>query len=220
MFAAANNRDLTFFRKIQLHQFIPVFLFAGIWFSQSGNQQPDIHTILRDSVALSSRIAITSATEPGEPMVISGTIYLPDGITPAQGAILAIWHTDANGEYTRGRGEADEEHPRLHGRMKTGSDGKYEFRTIKPAPYSNGTSPAHIHAVLSAPGFPEYGGIMYYFEGDRFIKQDDRSRLNHKPGGTPSILTLHRDSSGVLLAIRNLLLEHVGAEHKMKGLKW
>jgi len=57
-------------------------------------------------------------------MIISRTIYLPDGKTPARGAILALWHTDAKGNYIESGGGAGEDHPRIHGRLKTEADAK------------------------------------------------------------------------------------------------
>jgi len=35
--------------------------------------------------------------------------------------------------------------------MKTNEKGEYEIDTIKPSPYPDGTAPAHIHVIVSAP---------------------------------------------------------------------
>src|SRR6516162_5501287 len=72
-----------------------------------------------DTLELPSKINVTVNEEPGEPMTISGTVYLSDGKTPANGAILSLWQTDTNGYYVEGGGGAGELHPRLHGRLKT-----------------------------------------------------------------------------------------------------
>jgi len=158
-------------------------------------------------------------SEPGEPMIISGVVYLPDGKTPAKGAILSVWHTDAKGFYITGGGGAGELHPRIHGRMKTRADGKYEFRTIKPAPYPGHTSPAHVHGHISAPGFPEYP-IIYYFEGDDLITEQNRSELNNHYGGTPSIITLKKDSNGKLTGHRDIILQYVKPSGETMRLQW
>ena len=162
---------------------------------------------------------MVAGSEPGEPMIISGTIYLPDGKTPAKGAILSVWHTDAEGNYIKGGGGAGEEHPRIHGRMKTGSDGKYEFRTIKPAPYPNNSAPAHVHGHVSAPGFPEYP-IVYFFEDDKLITDKNRSELNGHRGGTPSIIKLTRDRNGVWVGHRDIILEYVKPSNETMKLQW
>jgi protocatechuate 3,4-dioxygenase, beta subunit len=172
-----------------------------------------------DTIQIPSKIKMVSDSEPGEPVIISGTIYLPDGKTPAKNAILSVWHTDANGNYILSGGGAGEEHPRLHGRMKTGADGKYEFRTIRPAQYPSHTSPAHIHAHISAPDFPEYA-LAYYFEGDNLITDQNRAKLNSYRGGTPSIITLIKDSNGVWIGHRDIILEYVKPSDETMKLQW
>ena len=57
-------------------------------------------------------------------------------------AILSLWQTDLKGFYIAGAGE---EHRRIHGRMKTGSDGKYEFQTIRPVRYQQSLTSAKPH---------------------------------------------------------------------------
>ncbi|CAN5538021.1 hypothetical protein BH10BAC4_BH10BAC4_04740 [soil metagenome] len=137
-------------------------LFLTYFFCSCGQKNRSNNTsTLSDTVDIRSTIKIVADSEPGEPMIISGTIYLPDGRTPAKGAILSVWHTDAKGYYIEGGGGAGELHPRIHGRMKTRADGKYEFRTIKPAPYPSNNTPAHIHVHISGTGFPEYSPDNY-----------------------------------------------------------
>lgn len=154
---------------------------------------------------LSWKTVVTSAGEPGEPLEMSGTIYQPDGVTPAESIVLYIYHTDATGYYNK---NDDPFHPRLRGWMRTGADGKYEFRTIKPAPYPHRATPAHIHAHLYGPGYPEYWIDEYWFEGDPFITAENRSKLTGR-GGFNSIIALKRDAGGILRGVRDIKLEHV-----------
>lgn len=173
----------------------------------------------KDTLDIPSIVKLVGDNETGEAMVISGTIYLPDGKTPAKNAILSVWHTDAKGNYIPSGGGAGELHPRIHGRMKTGADGRYEFRTIKPAQYPSHTSPAHIHGHISAPDFPEYP-IAWFFEGDDLITDQNRSKLNAYRGGTPSIITLTKDSRGVLIGHRDIILEYVKPSGETMKLQW
>src|SRR5262249_48574988 len=168
---------------------------------------------------LQSSISVASLAEPGERLILSGTVYLPDGRTPAKDAILAVWQTDAKGYYAQAGAEAGEEHPRLHRRLQTGPDGRYEIRTIKPAPYPHRSVPAHIHAHISASGFPEYA-IIYYFEGDPFITDANRGQLNTRRGGTSSIIKLQRDSAGVWHGARDIILENVPSGGQAMRLGW
>lgn len=174
---------------------------------------------MTDTLQLSSKTHVTADGEPGEPMIISGTIYLPDGKTPAQGAILSVWQTDAKGYYIEGGGGAGELHPRLHGRMKTGTDGRYEFRGIKPGQYPSHTTPAHVHAHISAPDFPEYA-LVYYFEGDDLITEENRSKLNSNHGGTPSIISLTKNENGILIGHRDIILEYIKPTGETLKLQW
>lgn len=162
---------------------------------------------------------MVSDNEPGEPMIISGTVYLPDGKTPAKDAVLSVWHTDAKGFYIAGGGGAGELHPRIHGRMKTGADGNYAFRTIRPAQYPSHTAPAHVHAHISAPGYPEYP-LIYYFEGDDLITDKNRPELNSNRGKTASIIVLTKDSNGVFVGHRDIIIEYVKPSDETMKLQW
>jgi protocatechuate 3,4-dioxygenase beta subunit len=151
---------------------------------------------------LSWKTVVTSAKEPGEPLIISGTIYHPDG-KPASGVVLFIYHTDATGYYNE---KDDASHPRLKGWMKTGGDGRYEFRTIKPAPYPHRTTPAHIHAHVYGPDYSERSIDDYWFEGDPFINAKELARVKEQ-GATPAIVALKRDGEGVLRGGRDITLK-------------
>jgi len=151
-----------------------------------------------------ARITIADAAEPGDRLVMSGTIFQPDGKTPADGVVLYVYHTDNTGYYSK---DDDPYNPRLRGWMKTGPDGKYEFDTIKPAPYPHRTTPAHVHAQIYSDKIPEYGIDEYWFEGDRFINDAQKKLLLTGRGGPGSIVKLSRDANGVLQGSRDILLD-------------
>jgi protocatechuate 3,4-dioxygenase beta subunit len=153
---------------------------------------------------LSWRTVITSPNEPGEPLVMSGRIFQPDGRTPAAGVLLFVYHTDARGYYN----QPNKLPARLRGWIRTGADGRYEFRTIKPAPYPNADVPAHIHTTLSAPGYPEYWIDSYWFAGDPFITSAQRATLSGR-GGFNNIVGLLRDKDDVWYGRRDIRLERV-----------
>ena len=50
---------------------------------------------------MASSITLISDEEPGEKMIIAGTIYKKDGITLAPDIILYVYHTDYKGNYNR-----------------------------------------------------------------------------------------------------------------------
>ena len=149
-------------------------------------------------------IKIVPDKEPGEGLIISGTIYSPDGKQPLEGITLFVYQTDATGVYTTSGG--DNRATRIHGIMRTNAQGKYEFRTIKPGSYPNSRNPAHIHAYVSGPGYPEYWIDEYHFSDDPFISDDDKRRASGQ-GSFSSILSPTRGADGILRAVRDIRIE-------------
>jgi protocatechuate 3,4-dioxygenase beta subunit len=86
---------------------------------------------------LSWQTSIASASEPGDPLEISGFIFNPDGKSPAPGVILYVYHTDAAGYYSPAPNATGiaRRHGHVRGWVKTNARGEYKFTTIKPAPY-------------------------------------------------------------------------------------
>ena len=124
---------------------------------------------------------------------MAGLFYLPR---------LFVYHTDATGYYNK---EDDVYNPRLRGWMKTGKDGKYQFRTIKPAPYPKRTTPAHIHAQIYSSQIPEYSIDEYLFEGDPFLTPEEKAKLTGR-GGFSAIIKLTRNNEGIWSGVRNIKL--------------
>jgi transcriptional regulator GlxA family with amidase domain/protocatechuate 3,4-dioxygenase beta subunit len=109
-----------------------------------------------------SKAVLTAPDEPGIPLVVTGTVQ-DDKKQPIAGALVHVFHADAAGAYTSGR-DMDEPHAQLFAYVKTGADGRYEFRTTHPGGYAGEYKPEpgvalkipeHIHFEVSAPGFAE-----------------------------------------------------------------
>jgi protocatechuate 3,4-dioxygenase, beta subunit len=156
---------------------------------------------------LSWKTVIPPEKEPGEPLVISGKIFQPDGTTPAEDMVLFVFQTDVTGYYNE---KDDASHPRLKGWMKIGADGKYEFHTIKPGAYPHRATPAHIHAHVYGPGYSERSIEDYWFEGDPRINEKELKNAS-APGGRPFVVVvaLKRDSDGVWRGVRDIKLQSV-----------
>lgn len=155
------------------------------------------------SKSYSWQTTITPQNEPGEPLVVSGTIYRADGKTPIAGALLYVYQTDAEGYYRKGSSGSD--NPRLKGWMKTNADGKYELHTIKPGSYPGSRNPAHIHAKVTVPGHPEQWIDEFHFEGDPFLNEA-HVRKEIAKGRFSSVMRMRRDAGGTIRCERDIRL--------------
>jgi hydroxyquinol 1,2-dioxygenase len=122
------------------------------------------------------------ATMKGEDVWVSGRVLSADG-KPIANAALDIWQAKADGIYDlQTEGEFE-----LRGRVKANAKGEYAFASYKPNFYSipidgpvgdmirattnNHMRPAHMHAIVSAPGFQQV--ITHVFvEGDPHLDGD------------------------------------------------
>jgi protocatechuate 3,4-dioxygenase beta subunit len=145
--------------------------------------------------------------EPGEPLVLTGQVFQPDGRTPAAGVIIYAYHTNAEGVYPTHGGERNwaRRHGYLRGWVKTGAEGRYEFRTIRPATYPSRNAPAHIHLVVKEPGRQEYWIDQVVFEDDPLV--DSQYRAERDERGGPGIIRLSKDESGTWQGRRDIVLE-------------
>lgn len=176
---------------------------AAVWPTSSSAQEDDPVKASKGGPAEPSwRIVMVKEGEAGEPLVIAGTIFAADGKTPVEGARLYVYHTDASGRYTR---NFLRRRPRLRGWMKTGADGRYEFRTIRPGAYPGERIPAHIHATLSAPGHSEKWIEDFLFIGDPNVPAEVISRAQQQ-GTFSNLLRLTRGADGIWRGVRDIRL--------------
>jgi protocatechuate 3,4-dioxygenase beta subunit len=176
-----------------------VFLAAGLLLvSRAGASGPCAHAT---SVA-----TLAGPEEPGERLVVTGTVFAPDGVTPAAGVFLYVYNTDATGRYAREKGAP----PRLRGWMKTGPDGRYEYRTIRPASYPGRTIAAHVHTQLWGGGYPPQWNTDLLFEGDPYITAKERSG-SEALGRFAFIRPAPKDERGVRHAVHDLRLKTSGS---------
>ncbi len=120
----------------------------------------------------------------GPGVIVSGKVTDLSG-KPLANAVLDVWQTAPNGLYHMQDSGAEEFH--LCGKVHTAADGSYRFRTLKPVSYSVPSDgpvgqlldklgrhphrPAHIHFIVSAPGFKPVV-TQIYTEGDEYLESD------------------------------------------------
>ncbi len=163
-------------------------------------QSEQARRLIRKS-AIRATVLMIPDGEPGIPLFISGLIRDGDG-KPIDGAIVFAFQTDANGHYSDGlvaapNGLHDDRHPRLFAFARTGPDGRYELRTIRPAAYSDAPdNPEHIHFAFAAKGYRSSrprANINMYFADDPRLKGEAAEEIRSDKA---HIVTPARDANG------------------------
>ena len=161
----------------------------------------------RDHQYLTWQSIIPTPNEPGETLVLRGIVYKIDGKTPAENVIIYSYQTNAEGLYANGTTET--QWSRRHGNMRgwviTGKDGRYEFQTIKPAPYPNTNLPAHVHFTILETGHPPYWIDDIVFDGEVGVTAAYKKSMTNKGGN--GIVMLQRTANSKLLVVRDIILE-------------
>ncbi len=99
----------------------------------------------------------------GQAAWVTGTVTDTRG-TPLGGGVIEIWQCDQDGHYHH-PGDGDRADPAFQGfgQVTLGRDGRYRFRTLKPAPYSGRTP--HIHVKVRLDG-ETLLTTQFYVQGD------------------------------------------------------
>lgn len=148
---------------------------------------------------------IADSDEPGERLLMRGTIFKADGKTPASGVILYVYHTDNKGKYTPATNQTDaRRHGHLRGWIKTDAQGRYEFSTIRPAAYPNRKDPQHIHAIIKESETSLYWIDDFLFDDDPLLTEQTRSRQQNRGGS--GIIKLAKNDRGTWMGKRDIIL--------------
>lgn len=127
--------------------------------------------------------------EDGTDLLYTGTVQDTDGAALSD-AVVEVWHADSDGYYSQFAPDIPEWN--LRGKVTVDSQGKYEIRTKRPAPYQIPTDgacgkliaaadwhawrPAHLHIKISAPGH-QLVTQQLYFPGDPHNSDDIASAV-------------------------------------------
>ena len=129
----------------------------------------------------------------GIPMNLHGTIFDEKGENPLKNALVEIWQCDENEYY-----DNTSDNYLFRGAVKTGANGKYDFKTIVPVPYKadendeSSWRPAHIHMRVSVPKQQDLI-TQIYFKGDEHIDNDTWAS---SPEAVKRILAIDKNSKG------------------------
>ena len=136
-----------------------------------------------------ARTDLNVNNQAGTTLTINGTVYGVDCETPLENAKVEIWHADDAGEYDNTSNDFE-----FRGTVSSDSSGKYEFSTIVPGRYLNGSTyrPSHIHFKITASGHKELV-TQLYFSGDPYIASDPWASDDD---AEERIIVLNEDSGG------------------------
>ena len=151
-----------------------------------------------------SRVVVPPNGEPGSAIVISGTVYDASG-SPLRGASVYVYQTDARGYYDPANPRASDT-PRLKGYMRTDTQGRYEFQTIRPGSYPGTRNPGHIHYHVLAPRHRERV-FEIVFEGDTLIPPQWREQAKAEDSGVAIVTLSGGGSAGPLRGVQNVRLQ-------------
>jgi protocatechuate 3,4-dioxygenase beta subunit len=152
-----------------------------------------------------SRIDIPERQEPGARLSMSGIVYDANG-KPAPGVKVFLYHTDAEGYYSRP--VSDPRRARLRGAVWSDAQGRYAFDTIKPGHYAGTTQPPplHIHVHLEPPQLAEHWVESFYFEGDAQLESGIVARARGLERFS-HVIALKPAESGVLQGVRDFRID-------------
>ena len=123
-----------------------------------------------DLLLLSGSPAIAS----GEPLELEGQLVDVEG-EPIAGALVELWQTDAQGIYLHGddpRAAARDPYFQSYGQSESDADGRWQFRTITPAPYEG--RPRHLHLKVTRAG-TDLLTTQLFFANDAALASDSIS---------------------------------------------
>ena len=137
-----------------------------------------------DQPLCASGDTLVRSTTPGPALVVD--VRVEDGAgRPVQGAEVDVWHSSPEGLYENQ--DPTQAEMNLRGRFLTDADGRFRFRSVKPAGYPipidgpvgdlvkatgrHNYRPAHLHFMIYKPGFKTLISQIYV-QDDKFLETD------------------------------------------------
>jgi catechol 1,2-dioxygenase len=125
---------------------------ALAWAKECAMTEQDILGPMYNLGAPLFQVKLAGDDEPGEKLMLRGSVYGADCRTPLPHTVIEIWQADNSGHYDkRTPGDFREPPPfHLRGMLMTDDRGRYEIDTIVPGAYP---------IPPGTPGLEKYGGL-------------------------------------------------------------
>jgi protocatechuate 3,4-dioxygenase beta subunit len=148
---------------------------------------------------------------PGAPLWLTLRVTDASACAPISGAVVEIWHADANGNYSGYNGFEGQTF--MRGQQVVGDAGVATFRTVYPGWYTGRT--VHIHVKVHVGGNTAHTGQLYFddaftdavYTRSPYAQRGTRDTRNandgiYANGGSASLLTVAARGKGYWGSIR------------------
>ncbi|MES2777322.1 MAG: intradiol ring-cleavage dioxygenase [Bacteroidota bacterium] len=190
---------MTRFGKISCVALLMMYQFlSGCQGQESSNSRAnnqDVDKTAPDKYGMPATLVArdTSAAwhEPGQKLLVTGTVYKAGGKIPAPGVIIYYYHTNTAGKYQHKPKETRslppnrerQTHGYIRGWVKSDSNGRYAIYTLRPGVYPTRDEPAHIHLTLQEPALEKsYYIDEFVFDDDPLLTSAKRKKLENRGG--------------------------------------
>ncbi len=106
--------------------------------------------------------------------IARGWLFDPDGAS-AGGVVVHAYHRDRDG-FEYGPNDDSLTTWRLQGWVETDAEGRFEFKTIRPAPDHLGREGSHIHFTLESVDFGRQWAPKVFLSDDPLVPAEQRQR--------------------------------------------
>ncbi len=161
---------------------------------------------------LTNTDSIPDYASKSNPLKITGTVFLSDGITPAKDVILYINQADEQGNYELKK-EHDKRYVYHRGWVKTDADGQYTFYTFIPGKERRSNDFKKIHLVIKDPNSIEINGFDLIFDNDPLLTKSCRRKI--AKNGMDNILKPEKKET-ISVATKNIVLNEQRIEYAKK----
>ena len=139
-------------------------------------------------------------------LMVTGTVFQSDGVTPAKDVIIYIDQADEHGDFDL-RKENDKRYVHHRGWVKTDAQGKYTFYTFVPGNDRRLNQLQQLFPTIKEPSKEAYEIEPFLFDEDPLLTKLCRKRLNKK--GDPSRILKLKKVDGLLVTQKDIVLNFV-----------
>lgn len=127
----------------------------------------------------------------GPKLLLTGTVYGPNGTIPVPGVVIYYYHTDVTGRYkhrpevpgSMPPNDKGQTHGYIRGWVKTNDKGEYFIYTVRPGTYPTRDEPDHVHLTVKEPNqISEYYIDDIVFDDDPMLTTAKRLSRENRAG--------------------------------------